>query len=158
MNRWILEDDEGEEDPEMEEEMEEENDDDDDDAEVINPYEEARFPVKNNLDQPTRFRPDVFAPWPYSKGCQHTNSTTSTSLVKPYLTNVSEWANTVHSTLKMLMDGKCIHGKFDSEVKKPYVAPTAPVAPVDCADADDPSSRPTHHPRHDDPYVMVREL
>ncbi|GJT12709.1 putative reverse transcriptase domain-containing protein [Tanacetum coccineum] len=41
MNRWILEDDEGEEDPEMEEEMEEENDDDDDDAEVINPYEEA---------------------------------------------------------------------------------------------------------------------
>ncbi|GJV40095.1 hypothetical protein Tco_1418535 [Tanacetum coccineum] len=41
MNRWILEDDEGEEDPEMEEEIEEENDDDDDDAEVINPYEEA---------------------------------------------------------------------------------------------------------------------
>ncbi|GJZ45595.1 hypothetical protein Tco_0593191 [Tanacetum coccineum] len=39
----------------------------------------------------------------------------------------------------------------------PYVAPTAPVAHVDRADPDDPSPRPTRRPRHDDPYVMVRD-
>ncbi|GJZ45180.1 hypothetical protein Tco_0592776, partial [Tanacetum coccineum] len=41
--------------------------------------------------------------------------------------------------------------------ERPYVAPTALVAPVDRADPDDPSPRPTRHPRHDDPYVMVRD-
>ncbi|GJV40096.1 putative reverse transcriptase domain-containing protein [Tanacetum coccineum] len=41
--------------------------------------------------------------------------------------------------------------------ERPYVAPTAPVAPIDHADTDDPSPRPTHRPRHDDPYVMVRD-
>ncbi|GJX94872.1 putative reverse transcriptase domain-containing protein [Tanacetum coccineum] len=41
--------------------------------------------------------------------------------------------------------------------ERPYVAPTAPVAPVDRADPDDPSPRPTRRPRHDDPYVMVRD-
>ncbi|GJW98253.1 hypothetical protein Tco_0180061 [Tanacetum coccineum] len=41
--------------------------------------------------------------------------------------------------------------------ERPYVAPTAPVAHVDRADLDDPSPRPTRHPRHDDPYVMVRD-
>ncbi|GJS92549.1 putative reverse transcriptase domain-containing protein [Tanacetum coccineum] len=41
--------------------------------------------------------------------------------------------------------------------ERPYVAPTAPVAHVDRADPDDPSPRPTCRPRHDDPYVMVRD-
>ncbi|GKC72890.1 putative reverse transcriptase domain-containing protein [Tanacetum coccineum] len=41
--------------------------------------------------------------------------------------------------------------------KRPYVAPTAPVAHVDRADPDDPSPRPTRRPRRDDPYVMVRD-
>ncbi|GJT01099.1 hypothetical protein Tco_0822268 [Tanacetum coccineum] len=41
--------------------------------------------------------------------------------------------------------------------ERPYVAPTAPVAHVDHADPDDPSPRPTRRPRHDDPYVMVRD-
>ncbi|GJU83665.1 putative reverse transcriptase domain-containing protein, partial [Tanacetum coccineum] len=41
--------------------------------------------------------------------------------------------------------------------ERPYVAPTAPVAHVDSADPDDPSPRPTRRPRHDDPYVMVRD-
>ncbi|GKF65269.1 hypothetical protein Tco_0191786, partial [Tanacetum coccineum] len=40
----------------------------------------------------------------------------------------------------------------------PYVAPTTPVAHVDRADPDDPSPRPTRSPRHDDPYVMVRDV
>ncbi|GJX06409.1 putative reverse transcriptase domain-containing protein [Tanacetum coccineum] len=31
------------------------------------------------------------------------------------------------------------------------------LAPIDHADTDDPSPRPTHRPRHDDPYVMVRD-
>ncbi|GKB93020.1 hypothetical protein Tco_0979157, partial [Tanacetum coccineum] len=34
--------------------------------------------------------------------------------------------------------------------KRPYVAPTAPVAPVDRTNPDDPSPRPTRRPRHDD--------
>ncbi|GJS26435.1 hypothetical protein Tco_0487055 [Tanacetum coccineum] len=41
--------------------------------------------------------------------------------------------------------------------ERPYVAPTTPVAPVDHTDSDDPSPRPTRRPRHDDPYVMVRD-
>ncbi|GKB21689.1 hypothetical protein Tco_0855612 [Tanacetum coccineum] len=41
--------------------------------------------------------------------------------------------------------------------ERPYVAPTAPVAPVARANPDDPSARPTRHPRRDDPYVMVRD-
>ncbi|GJR23272.1 putative reverse transcriptase domain-containing protein [Tanacetum coccineum] len=41
--------------------------------------------------------------------------------------------------------------------ERPYVAPTAPVAPVARTDPDDPSARPTRCPRHDDPYVMVRD-
>ncbi|GKD40484.1 hypothetical protein Tco_1260691 [Tanacetum coccineum] len=41
--------------------------------------------------------------------------------------------------------------------KRPYVAPTAPVAPVARANPDDPSARPTRRPRRDDPYVMVRD-
>ncbi|GKD82111.1 hypothetical protein Tco_1348950, partial [Tanacetum coccineum] len=41
--------------------------------------------------------------------------------------------------------------------ERPYVAPTTPVAPVDHADPDDTSPRPTCRPRHDDPYVMVRD-
>ncbi|GJV68114.1 putative reverse transcriptase domain-containing protein [Tanacetum coccineum] len=41
--------------------------------------------------------------------------------------------------------------------ERPYVAPTAPVAPVDRTDPDDPSPCPTRRPRHDDPYVMVRD-
>ncbi|GJS83940.1 hypothetical protein Tco_0750481 [Tanacetum coccineum] len=45
----------------------------------------------------------------------------------------------------------------ESYRERPYVAPTAPVAHVDRADPDDPSPRPTRRPRHDDPYVMVRD-
>ncbi|GKA90305.1 putative reverse transcriptase domain-containing protein [Tanacetum coccineum] len=41
--------------------------------------------------------------------------------------------------------------------KRPYMAPTAPVAHVDRADPDDPSPRPTRRPRRDDPYVIVRD-
>ncbi|GJS74813.1 putative reverse transcriptase domain-containing protein [Tanacetum coccineum] len=41
--------------------------------------------------------------------------------------------------------------------ERPYVAPTTPVTPVDHTDSDDPSPRPTRRPRHDDPYVMVRD-
>ncbi|GKD99203.1 hypothetical protein Tco_1383100 [Tanacetum coccineum] len=41
--------------------------------------------------------------------------------------------------------------------KRPYVAPTAPVAHVNRANPDDPSPRPTRRPRHDDPYVIVRD-
>ncbi|GJU74669.1 hypothetical protein Tco_1266074 [Tanacetum coccineum] len=41
--------------------------------------------------------------------------------------------------------------------ERPYVAPTTPVAPVARTDPDDPSPRPTRRPRHDDPYVMVRD-
>ncbi|GKA88227.1 hypothetical protein Tco_0809991 [Tanacetum coccineum] len=41
--------------------------------------------------------------------------------------------------------------------ERPYVAPTTPVAHVDRADPDDPYPRPTRSPRHDDPYVMVRD-
>ncbi|GJW27750.1 hypothetical protein Tco_0044625 [Tanacetum coccineum] len=41
--------------------------------------------------------------------------------------------------------------------ERPYVAPTAPVAPVARTDPDDPSVRPTHRPRRDDPYIMVRD-
>ncbi|GJW33761.1 hypothetical protein Tco_0053793 [Tanacetum coccineum] len=41
--------------------------------------------------------------------------------------------------------------------ERPYVAPTAPVAHVDRTDPDNPSPRPTRRPRHDDPYVMVRD-
>ncbi|GKC71541.1 hypothetical protein Tco_1117424 [Tanacetum coccineum] len=41
--------------------------------------------------------------------------------------------------------------------QRPYVAPTAPVAHVDHADPDDPSPCPTRRPRHDDPYVKVRD-
>ncbi|GJV86097.1 putative reverse transcriptase domain-containing protein [Tanacetum coccineum] len=41
--------------------------------------------------------------------------------------------------------------------ERPYVAPTALVAHVDRADPDDPSPYPTRRPRHDDPYVMVRD-
>ncbi|GJZ05547.1 hypothetical protein Tco_0539340 [Tanacetum coccineum] len=41
--------------------------------------------------------------------------------------------------------------------ERPYVAPTAPVAPVDRVEPDDPSPGPTRRPRHDDPYVMVRD-
>ncbi|GJS64001.1 hypothetical protein Tco_0678565 [Tanacetum coccineum] len=52
--------------------------------------------------------------------------------------------------------------KGDQEENKklkmiPYVAPTTPVAHVDRTDPDDPSPRPTRRPRHDDPYVMVRD-
>ncbi|GJW39527.1 hypothetical protein Tco_0065372 [Tanacetum coccineum] len=39
----------------------------------------------------------------------------------------------------------------------PYVLPTTPMTPVDRTDSDDPSPRPTRRPRHDDPYVMVRD-
>ncbi|GJS05805.1 putative reverse transcriptase domain-containing protein [Tanacetum coccineum] len=42
--------------------------------------------------------------------------------------------------------------------ERPYVAPIALVAHVDRTDPDDPSSRPTRRPRHDDPYVMVRDV
>ncbi|GJZ15185.1 putative reverse transcriptase domain-containing protein [Tanacetum coccineum] len=42
--------------------------------------------------------------------------------------------------------------------ERPYVAPTAPVALVARTDPDDPSPHPTRRPRHDDPYVMVRDL
>ncbi|GJS02377.1 hypothetical protein Tco_0318885 [Tanacetum coccineum] len=42
--------------------------------------------------------------------------------------------------------------------ERPYVAPTAPVAHLDRVDPDDPSPCPTRHPRHDDPYVMVRDV
>ncbi|GKA61578.1 putative reverse transcriptase domain-containing protein [Tanacetum coccineum] len=41
--------------------------------------------------------------------------------------------------------------------ERPYVTPNAPVAPVDRANPDDPSPRPTCRPRRDDPYVMVRD-
>ncbi|GKF39370.1 hypothetical protein Tco_0119431, partial [Tanacetum coccineum] len=41
--------------------------------------------------------------------------------------------------------------------ERPYVAPTALVAPVDRADPNDPSPCPTRRPRCDDPYVMVRD-
>ncbi|GJU40629.1 putative reverse transcriptase domain-containing protein [Tanacetum coccineum] len=41
--------------------------------------------------------------------------------------------------------------------ERPYVAPTTSVTPVDRTDSDDPSPRPTRRPRHDDPYVMVRD-
>ncbi|GKF58786.1 hypothetical protein Tco_0172323, partial [Tanacetum coccineum] len=42
--------------------------------------------------------------------------------------------------------------------KRPYVAPTTPVAHVDRADPDDPSPRPTHRPRHDDPWLEMLPL
>ncbi|GJY40187.1 hypothetical protein Tco_0427457 [Tanacetum coccineum] len=41
--------------------------------------------------------------------------------------------------------------------ERPYVAPTTPVAPIARTDPDDPSPHPTCRPRHDDPYVMVRD-
>ncbi|GKF04153.1 hypothetical protein Tco_0034821, partial [Tanacetum coccineum] len=41
--------------------------------------------------------------------------------------------------------------------KRPYVAPTTSVTPVDRTDSDDPSPCPTRRARHDDPYVMVRD-
>ncbi|GKD59179.1 hypothetical protein Tco_1296688, partial [Tanacetum coccineum] len=41
--------------------------------------------------------------------------------------------------------------------ERPYVAPTTPVTLVDRNDFDDPSLRLTRRPRHDDPYVMVRD-
>ncbi|GJR71760.1 putative reverse transcriptase domain-containing protein [Tanacetum coccineum] len=41
--------------------------------------------------------------------------------------------------------------------ERPYVAPTAPVAHVVIVLTCDPSPRPTRRPRHDDPYVMVRD-
>ncbi|GKE83915.1 hypothetical protein Tco_1557657, partial [Tanacetum coccineum] len=46
---------------------------------------------------------------------------------------------------------------FRHYCERPYVAPTASVAPVARTDPDDPSPRPTRRPRHDDPYVMVRD-
>ncbi|GJT66780.1 hypothetical protein Tco_1018260 [Tanacetum coccineum] len=54
--------------------------------------------------------------------------------------------------LKMMLEST--QRDFD---RLPYVAPTAPVTPVDRANPDDPSPHPTGHPRHDEPYVMVRD-
>ncbi|GJT34511.1 putative reverse transcriptase domain-containing protein [Tanacetum coccineum] len=47
--------------------------------------------------------------------------------------------------------------RFRHYHERPYVVPTTPVTPVDRTDPGDPSPRPTRRPRHDDPYVMVRD-
>ncbi|GJS76725.1 hypothetical protein Tco_0726606 [Tanacetum coccineum] len=90
-------------------------------------------------------------------------------------------ANTEHSTLKRLSVMDKYLAEFDTDLRgeiksqhwsfevqwhlhpfihyreRPYVAPTALVAHVDRTDPDDPSPRPTCRPRHDDPYVIVRD-
>ncbi|GJS74814.1 hypothetical protein Tco_0707655 [Tanacetum coccineum] len=183
MNRWILEDDEEEEDPEMEEEMEEENDDDDDDAEVINPYEEANplnlpppdsdtesedTAVALTLDDHEQ-EAEAATVGTITRGCQHSTSLEFDSDLRSEIKGQHTLRRnvcTLEDQVRELVKGdreenKKLKMKLESTQRDfdrlPYVAPTAPVAPVDCADADDPSSRPTHHPRHDDPYVMVRD-
>ncbi|GJY12477.1 putative reverse transcriptase domain-containing protein [Tanacetum coccineum] len=47
---------------------------------------------------------------------------------------------------------------FRHYCERQHVAPTAPVAHVDCADPDDPSPRPTRRPRHDDSLLSWLEM
>ncbi|GJV13582.1 putative reverse transcriptase domain-containing protein [Tanacetum coccineum] len=148
MNGWILEDDEEEEeeeDLEMEEEMEEENDDDDDDDEVINPYKEADPLNLPPPDSDTESEDTAVSPTPNDHEQEAEAATVDTITRVPY--SVRLFSGTVYVGTRPSRHYR----------ERPYVAPTAPVAPVDRADPADPSPRPTRRPRHDDPYVMVRD-
>ncbi|GKE99828.1 hypothetical protein Tco_0023179 [Tanacetum coccineum] len=117
----------------------------------------------------------VFAPGPTGRDVN-----TLHRKVKGLAQQMVDRANTEHSTLKRLSVMDRYLADFDtdlrSEIKgqhalrrswhlhpfrhyceRPYVTPTALVAPVARADLDDPSARPTRRPRRDDPYVMVRD-
>ncbi|GJS39050.1 putative reverse transcriptase domain-containing protein [Tanacetum coccineum] len=126
----------------MEEEMEEENDDDDDDAEVINPYEEADPLNLPPPDSDTESEDMEVAPTPDDHE-QEAEANTVGTITRVYILSATHSRWHLHP--------------FRHYRERPYVAPTAPVALVDRADPDDPSLRPTHRPRHDDPYVMVRD-
>ncbi|GKA01627.1 hypothetical protein Tco_0674292 [Tanacetum coccineum] len=117
----------------------------------------------------------VFAPGPTRRDVN-----TLHRQVKGLTQEMVDRANTEHSTLKRLSVMDKYLAEFDTDLrgeikgqhalrrswhlhpfrhyrKRPYVAPTAPVAHVDRANPDDPSPCPTRRPRHDDPYVMVRD-
>ncbi|GKE04788.1 hypothetical protein Tco_1396806, partial [Tanacetum coccineum] len=130
----------------------------------------------------TRPSRQVFAPGPTTRDVN-----TLHRQVKGLTQQMFDRANTKHSTLKRLsvMDKSEIKGQhalrrsvctLEDQVRelwsfevhwhlhpfrhyreRPYVAPTAPVAHLDRVDPDDPSPCPTRRPRHDDPYVMVRD-
>ncbi|GJT67443.1 putative reverse transcriptase domain-containing protein [Tanacetum coccineum] len=168
MNGWILEDDEEEEeeeDPKMEEEMDEENNDDDDDAdaEAINPYEEADPLNLPPTDSDTESEDTAVAPTPDDHELEAEADTVGTITRVPY--SVRLFSGTVYVgsrpsrqvLLLALQEGMSILYIARHYRKRPYVAPTAPVAYVDRANPDDPSPYPTRRPRHDDPYVMVRD-
>ncbi|GJX18995.1 putative reverse transcriptase domain-containing protein, partial [Tanacetum coccineum] len=181
------EEEEEEEDPEMEEELEEENDDDDndddddDDVEVINPYEEADT-SHYTTSSDTESEDTAVAPTPDDHEKEAKADTVGTiTRVKGLTQQMFDQANTEHSTLKRLSMMHKYLAEFDSDLRseikgqhalrqnmctledqwhlhpfrhyreRPYVAPTTPVTPVD------PTLRPTRRPRHDDPYVMVRD-
>ncbi|GKD36307.1 hypothetical protein Tco_1251816, partial [Tanacetum coccineum] len=102
--------------------------------------------------------------------------------VKGLAQQMVDQANTEHLTLKRLSVMDRYLADFDTDLRseveceyigrsnsrwhlhpfrhyreRPYVAPTALMALVTRADPDDPFARPTRRPRHDDPYVMVRD-
>ncbi|GJZ08678.1 hypothetical protein Tco_0542961 [Tanacetum coccineum] len=144
------------------------NDDDDDD--------DARVPYSVRLFSGTFYvgsgsSRQVFAPGPTGRDVNTLNRK-----VKGLAQQMVDRANTEHSTLKRLSVMDRYLTDFDtdlrSEIKgqhalrrswsfevhwhlhpfrhyreRPYVAPTAPVAPVARVDPDDPSARPTRHPR-----------
>ncbi|GJQ89828.1 putative reverse transcriptase domain-containing protein [Tanacetum coccineum] len=123
----------------------------------------------------------VFAPGPTGRDVN-----TLHLQVKGLTQQMFDRANTEHSTLKRLCVMDKYLAEFNTDLRseiigqhalkrswsfevqwhlqpfrhyceRPYVAPIAPVAHVDRADPDDPSPRLTRRPRHDDPYVMVRD-
>ncbi|GKA97277.1 hypothetical protein Tco_0825171 [Tanacetum coccineum] len=136
------EEEEEEEDPEMEEEMEEENDDDDD-AKVINPYKEADPLNLPPLDSDIESEDTAIAPTPDDHEQEAEATTVDTITREPY--SVRPFSGTVDVGIGF------------RQVYTMALPPTSPVAPVDRTDPDDPSTRPTRRPRHDDPYVMVRD-
>ncbi|GJY96853.1 hypothetical protein Tco_0513763 [Tanacetum coccineum] len=154
----------------VEEEMEEENDDDD--AEVINPYEEADPLNLPPPDLDTESEDMVVAPTPDDHEQEAKADTVGTITRVPY--SVRPFSGTVYvgsgpswqvfALGPTRRDVNTLHRQtwsFEVRValqssrhyrERPYVAPTTPVAQVDRADPDDPSP-----PRHDDPYVIVRD-
>ncbi|GKF35629.1 hypothetical protein Tco_0112387, partial [Tanacetum coccineum] len=155
-----------EEDPEMEEEMEEENDDDDD-AEVIKPYEEAHplnlLPPDSDIESedmavaPTpddhehrRLRLILLVP-SLGKGCQH-----FTSLDQEFYTDLRGEIKGQHALRRSvctLEDQVRELVKGDQEENKKLKMMLESTQ----RDFDRLPSRPTRRPRHDDPYVMVRD-
>ncbi|GJU96887.1 putative reverse transcriptase domain-containing protein [Tanacetum coccineum] len=133
--------------------MEVENDDDDD-VEIINPYKEADPLNLPPPDSDTSPRICV-APTPvdHEQGLRLILFGLLGSFALGPTGRIGQIIGCVKLRAQHVSSGKCVHYH-----ERPYVAPTASVAPVTRTDPDDPSPRPTRRPRHDDPYVMGRAL